>query len=210
MYKKKFYFIVFEGIEGTGKSFQIKKLSHNLKKRGLPVVTTREPGGSKTADLIRNLIFSKKSNNFDPLTDYFLFLASRNEHIKNTIIKAKKNRKILICDRFIDSTYAYQIKGNNINAQLNKTVHKYLLKGLKPDITIILKSNLKSIRTRLKKRKNNNKFDKLKNNLLKKIQNTFINIAKNTKNYFVFNSSNNDNKLEQQILNLILKKIQYK
>ena len=65
MYKKKFYFIVFEGIEGTGKSFQIKKLSHNLKKRGLPVVTTREPGGSKTADLIRNLIFSKKSNNFD-------------------------------------------------------------------------------------------------------------------------------------------------
>ena len=210
MYKKRFYFIVFEGIEGTGKSFQIKKLSHNLKKRGLPVVTTREPGGSKTADLIRNLIFSKKSNNFDALTDYFLFLASRNEHVKKTITKAKKNRKILICDRFIDSTYAYQIKGNNINAQLNKTAHKYLLKGLKPDITIILKSNLKSIRTRLKKRKNNNKFDKLKNNLLKKIQNTFINIAKNTKNYFVFNSSNNDNKLEQQILNLILKKIQYK
>ena len=144
MYKKRFYFIVFEGIEGTGKSFQIKKLSHNLKKRGLPVVTTREPGGSKTADLIRNLIFSKKSNNFDALTDYFLFLASRNEHVKKTITKAKKNRKILICDRFIDSTYAYQIKGNNINAQLNKTVHKYLLKGLKPDITIILKSNLKS------------------------------------------------------------------
>ena len=84
------------------------------------------------------------------------------------------------------------------------------VKGLKPDITIILKSNLKSIRTRLKKRKNNNKFDKLKNNLLKKIQNTFINIAKNTRNYFVFNSSNNDNKLEQQILNLLLKKIQYK
>ena len=99
MYKKKFYFIVFEGIEGTGKSFQIKKLSHNLKKRGLPVVTTREPGGSKTADLIRNLIFSKKSNNFDALTDYFLFLASRNEHVKKTITKAKKNRKIHLCKK---------------------------------------------------------------------------------------------------------------
>ena len=92
MYKRKFYFIVFEGIEGTGKSFQIKKLYKNLKKKNYTVMKTREPGGSKSAEKIRNLIFSKSSNNFDKKTDYYLMLAARNEHFLNTIVPAKKKK----------------------------------------------------------------------------------------------------------------------
>ena len=82
MHKKKFYFIVFEGVEGTGKSFQINRLYKYLKKKKLDVVKTREPGGSATAEQIRNLIFSKKTNQFDKLTDFYLMNAARNEHVK--------------------------------------------------------------------------------------------------------------------------------
>ena len=90
MSKKKFFFIVFEGIEGTGKSYQINKLYLNLKKSGYNLVKTREPGGSITAEKIRNLIFSKTSEKFDKLTDYYLMNAARNEHVKNTLLLAKK------------------------------------------------------------------------------------------------------------------------
>ena len=93
MRKKKFYFIVFEGIEGTGKSYQIKKLYNNLKKLGHDIAKTREPGGNKTAEKIRNLIFSKNSNKFDKLTDYYLMNAARNEHVKKTLLIAKKQKK---------------------------------------------------------------------------------------------------------------------
>ena len=93
MRKKKFFFIVFEGIEGTGKSFQINKLYNNLKKKNYSLLKTREPGGSKTAEKIRNLIFSKSSNKFDCLTDYYLMNAARNEHIKKTLLFAKKEKK---------------------------------------------------------------------------------------------------------------------
>ena len=92
MRKKKFFFIVFEGIEGTGKSYQIKKLSNNLKKCGIKVKTTREPGGSKTAEKIRELIFKKNSNSFDKVTDYYLMNAARNEHVKKTLLLAKKKK----------------------------------------------------------------------------------------------------------------------
>ena len=82
MYKKKFFFIVFEGVEGTGKSYQINKLFNSLKKLGYRAIKTREPGGSVTAEKIRNLIFSKKANNFDKITDYYLMNVARNENIK--------------------------------------------------------------------------------------------------------------------------------
>ena len=111
MRKNSFFFIVFEGIEGTGKSYQIKKLTNKLYKLKYNVKNTREPGGSHLSEKIRNLIFDKKNINFDDVTDYYLMLASRNEHIKTTVKNAIKKKQILICDRFVDSTYAYQIAG---------------------------------------------------------------------------------------------------
>tara|TARA_B110000305_G_scaffold222928_1_gene267019 strand:+ start:107 stop:400 length:294 start_codon:yes stop_codon:yes gene_type:complete len=92
MRKKKFYFIVFEGVEGTGKSFQINKLCINLKNKKINTIKTREPGGTNTAEKIRNLIFSKNSNKFDKLTDFYLMCAARNEHVKNLLLIAKKKK----------------------------------------------------------------------------------------------------------------------
>ena len=210
MYKKKFFFIVFEGVEGTGKSFQIRKLYNNLKKKQIKTLTTREPGGSKTAEKIRKLIFKKDSNQFDKLTDYYLMLAARNEHIKKTLTQAKKNKIVVISDRFTDSTYAYQVIGNKISQKINLINKKYILQNFKPNFTIVLKSNLNSIFLRLKKRKNKNKFDKLDRSCYKKAQQTFINIAnRNKRSYLIFDSSINDNLLEKKIFNIILKKIKY-
>ena len=207
MRKKKFYFIVFEGIEGTGKTFQINKLYLNLKKKKISTVKTREPGGSRTAESIRNLIFSKKSYQFHSLTDFYLMCAARNEHVNKFLLIAKKQKKVVICDRFTDSTFAYQVIGNNIDKKFNLLNQNYILKGLKPDLTIILKSNFKTIFSRIKKRKKNNKFDNLKINFYKKAQNAFINKSKNNKNYYVFDSSSDTPDLENKILKLILKKL---
>ncbi len=93
MHKKKFFFIVFEGIEGTGKSYQINKLFLNLKKHKIKSIKTREPGGTKTAENIRKLIFSKKSKKLDKITDFYLMLAARNEHVSQVILPAKKITK---------------------------------------------------------------------------------------------------------------------
>ena len=208
MYKKKFFFLVFEGIEGTGKSFQIKKLYNSLIKAKYSVIKTREPGGSKTAEVIRKLIFSKNSNKFDKITDYFLMNAARNEHIKKSLTTAKKEKKIVISDRFIDSTYAYQVKGKGIDEGINKIIQNYIVKDLKPDLTIVLKSGLSTILKRINNRKNNNKFDKLENNIYKKAQSAFINLAKkNKKKYIVLDSSKNTNELEKIILKIVLKRI---
>ena len=207
MHKKKFYFIVFEGVEGTGKSFQINRLYKYLKKKKLDVVKTREPGGSATAEQIRNLIFSKKTNQFDKLKDFYLMCEDRNEHIKKFLLKKKKKKQIIICDRFTDSTYAYQVIGNKIDRNINNLNQEYIIKNLKPNLTIILKSNFKSIFSRIKKRKKLNKFDKLKINFYKKVQNFYLSIANNNKNYFVFDSSKNTPDLEIKIFNLIIKKL---
>ena len=94
MRKKKFYFVVFEGIEGTGKSFQINKLYKNLRNKKFNVIRTREPGGTYTAEKIRNLIFSKNANRFDTLTDFYLMCAARNEHVKKLLLVAKKKKKL--------------------------------------------------------------------------------------------------------------------
>jgi dTMP kinase len=207
MRKKRFFFIVFEGIEGTGKTYQLNKLYNNLKKIGYDLHKTREPGGSKTAESIRNLIFSKSSNLFDKITDYYLMIAARNEHIKKTLLPAKKKKKIVISDRFTDSTYAYQVVANKVNKNINKINQKYILNDLKPNLTIVLKSNFKSIYSRIRKRKKINKFDKLKTSFYKKAQNSFLTLANKNKNYLIFESSKNTTNLEKKILSAVLRRI---
>ncbi len=208
MYKKKPFFIVFEGVEGCGKSFQSKKLYINLRKKKISTILTREPGGTKSAELIRKLIlkdyFGKsKREKFDKYTDTLLYLAARNEHIKTKILPAMKKNKIVICDRFVDSTIAYQVFGKKVDLKFIKNIHKKILKKLKPNITFILKVSPKSSKKRLLKRKSRNRYDNFSQSFYNKAQNSFIKIAKNKKNYYILNSSNNDNLLEKKIFNIV-------
>ena len=144
MFKKKPFFIVFEGVEGCGKSYQSKKLYNNLKKKKISSLLTREPGGTRSAEMIRSLIlkdyFNKNNKEkFDKYTDTLLYLAARNEHVKNKIIPALKQKKVVICDRFVDSTLAYQVYGKKVSLNFINNIHKIILNGLKPNITFLLK-----------------------------------------------------------------------
>ena len=212
MYKKKPFFIVFEGVEGCGKSFQSNKLFNNLKKKKISTILTREPGGTKTAELIRNLIlkdyFKKlKKDKFDKYTDTLLYLAARNEHVKNKIIPSLKKNKVVICDRFIDSTIAYQVYGKKVNFKFINNIHKIILGKLKPNLTFVLKVSPKVSKKRLKKRKSKNRYDNFPQSFYDNAQKSFVEISKNKKNYFVLESSLNDNSLEREILKITLRKL---
>ena len=208
MYKKKPFFIVFEGVEGCGKSYQSKKLFNKLKKNKIDTILTREPGGTKSSELIRNLIlkdyFSKNTKEkFDKYTDTLLYLAARNEHIINKIKPALKKKKVVICDRFIDSTLAYQVYGKNVDINFINNIHKKILGNLKPNVVFVLKVSEKSSRARLKKRKTKNRYDNFAKSFYAKAQKSFIKIAKNKKNYFILESSANDNTLQIKIFDIV-------
>ena len=210
MYKKKPFFIVFEGVEGCGKSYQSKKLFNKLKKNKIDAILTREPGGTKSSELIRNLIlkdyFSKNSKEkFDKYTDTLLYLAARNEHIINKIKPALQKKKVVICDRFVDSTLAYQVYGKKVDINFINNIHKKILRKLKPDLVFVLKVSEKSSRERLKKRKIKNRYDNFAKSFYTKAQKSFIKISKNKKNYFVLESSLNDNTLQDKIFTIVNK-----
>ena len=212
MFKKKPFFIVFEGVEGCGKSYQSTKLYNNLKKKKISSILTREPGGTGSAELIRRLIlkdyFNKNNKEkFDKYTDTLLYLAARNEHVKNKIIPALKQRKVVICDRFVDSTLAYQVYGKKVSLNLINNIHKIILNGLKPNITFILKVSPTTSKLRLSKRKIKNRYDKFDQSFYNKVQKSFLRIAKNKMNYYVLDSSKNDKVLENKIINIVLKHI---
>ena len=215
MFKKKSFFIVFEGIEGCGKSYQSKKLLKNLKKEGANTILTREPGGTRGAESIRTLIlkdyFNKgKEEKFDRYTDTLLYLAARNEHIKNKIKPALDKKKIVICDRFIDSTFAYQVYGKKVNKYFIENIHKFILQGVKPNLTFILTVSPSSSKARLDKRRTVNRYDNFSQSFYNKAQKSFLKIAKNKKNYIVLDSSYNDSNLENKIFKITKKYLKIK
>ena len=125
----KYPIFVFEGIEGTGKSTQIRSISVYLKKKRVPFIILREPGGSKNSEKIRKILLNKKSN-FNPITDLLLYLASRSENIEK-IINKNLYKKIILIDRFVYSTLAYQHYGMGINLKLIKYLNKLIIKKIK-------------------------------------------------------------------------------
>ena len=212
MYKKKPFFIVFEGVEGCGKSYQCKKLISNFKKKSIYPILSREPGGTRGAELIRNLIlkdyFNKsKKEKFDKYTDTLLYLAARNEHVKNVIHPALKQKKIVILDRFTDSTLAYQVYGKKVKKRFIEDIHKFILRKIKPNITFVLTVSPQVSKQRLKKRKTKNRYDNFSQSFYSKAQKAFIKLAKGKKNYFVLDSSKNDKNLEKLIFKIISKQL---
>ena len=206
MRKGKSLFITFEGIEGSGKSYQSRKLYNNLKKKRIQVILTREPGGTSGAEKIREVIledyfYPDAKEKFDKYTDTLLYLAARNEHVENKIKPAISEKKNIICDRFTDSTLAYQVYGKGVNKNLVDSVHKYILGSIKPDMTFVLRVNISKALQRLKKRKKKNRYDKFSKNFYIKVQNAFIKIAKkNKKRYFIIDNSSDSKETEKIIL----------
>ena len=178
---------MFEGIEGSGKSYHIKNVSNYLKKKKIKFIKIREPGGSINSEKIRKLILNKKSK-FDKFTDLLLYMASRNENFHNILLKNNK-KKIILIDRFLDSTIAYQHYGMGINLKIIKYINSLILKKIKVNFTFLNTVNKKNLKLRLKKRKNLNRYDNFNFKFYSKVQNGFLKLAKNKKNYLIINSN---------------------
>ena len=193
--------IVFEGIEGSGKSYHVSRISKYLKKKKIDHIRIREPGGSRNAEKIRKLILNRKSK-FNKDTDLLLYLAARSENL--VLLKKNYKKKIILIDRFIDSTIAYQHYGFGVDLKLIKFINKHLLKKIVIDFTFLNKVNTKNMIKRLKKRKSLNRYDKFKNDFYKKVQKGFLKLArKNRKKYLVIDSNKNKAQNETLIINKI-------
>ena len=193
--------IVFEGIEGSGKSYHINEVSRYLKKKKIDHIKIREPGGSKNSEKIRKLILSNKSS-FNKETDLLLYLASRSENI--TLLTKHYGKKIILIDRFIDSTIAYQHYGLGVNLKLIKSINEHLLKKFKVNFTFLNIVNKKNMIKRLKLRKSLNRYDKFNNNFYEKVQKGFVKLAKRkVKKYKIINSNLDISYNKSVILNKI-------
>jgi dTMP kinase len=190
--------IVFEGIEGSGKSHHISIVSKYLSKKKINHIKIREPGGNPNSEKIRKLILNNKSN-FNKDTDLLLYMAARSENIN--IIKKSYNKKIILIDRFTDSTIAYQHYGMGVDLNLIETLNKYLLKNIKVSFTFLNLVNKKNLQKRLKQRKSLNRYDKFKMSFYNKVQKGFLNLSKKQKNkYQLINSNLDINNNEKLIL----------
>ena len=196
--------IAFEGIEGSGKTFHINNVSKYLKKKKIPHIKLREPGGSKNSEKIRNLILNNKSD-FKKNTDLLLYLAARSENIE--YLKKYYKKKIILLDRFTDSTIAYQHFGMGVNLEILNKVNNHLLKSFKVDFTFLNTVSEKNMKKRLKKRKKLNRYDKFKIDFYFRVQKGFLKIAKNKKNYRIIDSNRSIEINKDEIVNKIEKLI---
>ena len=197
--------IVFEGIEGSGKSFHIANVAKYLKKKKINFIKIREPGGSINSEKIRKLILNKKSK-FNKTTDLLLYLSSRNENIEQ--LKKFYKKRVILIDRFKDSTIAYQHYGFGVDLKLINFVNSFILKDFKVDYTFLNVVNKRNMIKRLKIRKSLNRYDKFNNNFYQKVQKGFLKLAKkNMKKYKIINSNldikHNKNRIIQIIDRLL-------
>ena len=196
--------IVFEGIEGSGKSHHINIVSKYLKKKNISFFKIREPGGSINSEKIRKLILNKNSN-FIPNTDLLLYSASRSENIN--LLKKFYKKKLILIDRFIDSTVAYQHYGLGVNIDLIKMINKHILSGFKVDFTFLNIVNHENMLKRLKSRKSLNRYDSFNKNFYNKVQNGFLKLSKLNKTKYKVINSNLDIKFNENLIIDKLKKI---
>ena len=189
--------IVFEGIEGSGKSHRISLVSRYLTKKKINHIKIREPGGNPNSEKIRKLILNNKSS-FNQNTDLLLYMAARSENID--IIRKSFNKKIILIDRFTDSTIAYQHYGMGIDLNLIKTLNKYLLQNIKVSFTFLNIVNKKNLQKRLKKRKTLNRYDKFKISFYNRVQKGFIKLSKEQKNKYQLINSNLEIKKNEKLL----------
>jgi dTMP kinase len=181
-------FITFEGLDGCGKSTQIEKLAAALRAYGLPVVVTREPGGTPTGEKIRQLLLDTGTSGLAPLAELALMFASRAQHIKEVIHPALADGRILLCDRFTDSTEAYQGGGRKLSSQPVLALHRILCGDLEPELTILMDSDLTLSVERARRRNQSrsprmggthdeNRFEQESRAFFERVRNAYLAIA---------------------------------
>ena len=202
------YFISFEGIDGSGKSTQIHKLAEFLEILDYDIVITREPGGSVGGEEIRNLLLQGNVDRWSAETEILLFTAARRDHLERVILPALEKGKIVICDRFTDSTRVYQgMRGPNLRNLVDTLNEKVI--NFDPDLTIVIDINPEISLKRAKSRKTiEERFEDFGVNLQIKMRKGFIELAKEFSNRIaVVNGQQSIDKLAQEICSLVKERI---
>jgi dTMP kinase len=145
-------FITFEGLDGVGKSTQQENLARSLRERGIDVVTTREPGGTALGEKLRTVLLSSRTSGLSPLAELALMFADRAQHIDEQILPALQRGQWVLCDRFTDSSEAYQGGGRELGSEIVLQLHKALCHDLQPDLTILMLSDVARTVARARRR----------------------------------------------------------
>jgi dTMP kinase len=179
---KKGLFLTFEGPEGSGKSTQLKLLSAVLKKYRIPFVLTREPGGSRLSTQLRHWILNRLEYNLVSETELFLFLADRAQHVKEVIEPALSEGKVVLCDRYTDSTLAYQGGGRGFDLKLLETMNRAATGGLTPDITLFFDVPVQlGLKRALGRGKGKDRMEREKLDFHRRVRAVFLRIARRDK-----------------------------
>ena len=209
-------FITFEGIEGSGKTTQIRLLRDYMEGKGFRCQTTREPGGCRIGDKIRGILMDSSNDNLTPLSELFLIMGNRAQHVMEVIEPALRDQRVLICDRFHDATVAYQGFARGVDLDLIERFTQTVAGGLKPDLTILLdcpvEVGLERARERMAKENVSSKegrFEGERTNFHQRVREGYLTIAKAEPNRIkVVDGSRDEHTVEreiQQLINSLLK-----
>ena len=200
---KNFQFISFEGIEGCGKSTQAKKLYEYFLSKQIDCLLTREPGGSLAGEKIRGILLDEEIDKLSAKSELLLNFAARIEHVEKVIKPALKSGKIVICDRFVDSTFAYQGSAMGIAFEEIEKIQKIAIGEFMPDITFLINVSVDEAFARISARGNNNRYEKLGNEFHQKVYEGFFELAKKNSRINIVDGTQNQQQVFQKILNII-------
>jgi dTMP kinase len=179
-------FITFEGLDGVGKSTQLENLAKHLRERGVDVITTREPGGTALGEKLRTVLLSSRTEGLSPLAELALMFADRAQHIDEQILPALARGQWVLCDRFTDSSEAYQGGGRELGSEIVLQLHKTLCRDLQPDLTILMVSDVARTVARARRRnveqakdmvEDENRFEKESRVFYNRVMAAFLAIA---------------------------------
>jgi dTMP kinase len=217
-------FISFEGLDGSGKSTQVEKLARSLRAHGLEVVVTREPGGTATGEKIREVLLHSGTEGLSPFTEMALMFASRAQHVHEVILPALAEGRIVLCDRFTDSTEAYQGGGRKLGTKPVLELHRILCGNLQPDVTFLLDNEVGFSVERARRRNRNvkhkgarpekggekdeNRFEQESRAFFGRVRHAYLAIAaREPQRVHVINARGTPNETHAAIMGLVRKKL---
>lgn len=174
---RKGIFITLEGLDGSGKSTQALHIKDFLEERGYKVLLTREPGGTEIGEKIRQILLDKENKEMSAVTEALLYAASRAQHVEQVIVPALEDGKIVLCDRFIDSSMAYQGKGRGLGVKAVMEINKFAICGLIPDITILLDMDPEASLNRIKTIKGTDRLEQEKSDFHRRVYKGYKDLA---------------------------------
>ncbi len=196
-------FITFEGVEGSGKSTQARRLARDLEQRGIDCILSREPGGTGIGESIRSVLLDPDNNLMDARTELFLYLASRNQHVREKVLPAVREGKVVVLDRYAESSVAYQGGGRGLSEKLVSRLNRLATAALRPDLTILVDVPIAVGR----KRKRTTELDRLEQERVEfheRVRNSYLRMARRApKRIRLLDGTKPEEELEAEVRNMV-------